>query len=198
MPKKPIPSGELDQLRAAMAIAFPKCFAPKGGEKKPLKVDIHKDLYTEARATFPGLSLRYLRIFLADYTRGHNYLICLKSGVPRIDLNGSFAGFVKEGEEVFAKKQLARMKERKPPLPRFRNSPLSTGAKTDSAPAVTEKPRTELEREQWRLKNLKDSDFAAEMSDNWYHTSGRKAEMKEEIRKTESRIKELEAASAVL
>jgi hypothetical protein len=83
------------------------------------------------------------------------------------------------------------MKERKPPLPRFRNSPLSTGAKSGSASAVTEKPRTEIEQATDDLNRLRDADFAAEMSDNWYHSSGRKAEMKEAIRKAEIRLSDL-------
>lgn len=76
--------------RALLVEHFPKCFAPKGEPKRPLKVGIHEDI----KARLPELAQRSLFIALADYTSGSSYLGAMTDGATRVDLDGEPAGIV--------------------------------------------------------------------------------------------------------
>ena len=118
---------EIEQTRAAMCIAFPECFAPKGTRKRPLKVGIGKDLMEVARTVFPGLSRRLINAFLRDYTSGFRYRSAIERGATRIDLVGNLAGVVTEAEAAHAEGEIRKIQDRKKQGHR-RAGPVAVGA----------------------------------------------------------------------
>lgn len=88
------------ETRALLVEKFPKCFAPKGEDKRPLKIGIYHDI----RAALPELPAMKLHPALYDYTSGATYLRNLiEAGAPRFDLNGEPSGIVTEMEAHFAR-----------------------------------------------------------------------------------------------
>jgi len=170
---------EILQVRAAVVLQFPNCFVPKGAPKRPLKIGIVKDLLAAGREAFPGLSVRLIKAFLADYCGGPNYHKAIVKGAIRVDLNGSFAGIVDAPSAAFSHRRLteikARAEARRKRVATARMSPL-------------ERKRADLER-------LERAQFAAERSDNFYYTSGRKAKDDAEIMKLKAELDEIERAS---
>lgn len=179
--KKPAVSAEeLVQLRTAMVLTFPNCFVPKGCMKRPLKIGIQKDLLDKARAIFPGLSIRHIKGFLADYCGGHNYFVAIRKGSARVGLDGTFCGFVTEDEEAYAKLQLKRLKERKRPAKR-KPGPAKQSIGKAAEKVVSETPEQKLKRlEYWHHCNA--------MSDNFYVSSGRSDRACREIDEVKAEI----------
>ncbi|WP_371346509.1 ProQ/FINO family protein [Ancylobacter sp. IITR112] len=95
---------EATATRALLAERFPRCFAPKGEPKRPLKLGIHNDL----RAAVPDISRRLIRIALDDYTTGNSYLRAMAAGAARLDLDGWPAGEVSITHAKLARQQLER------------------------------------------------------------------------------------------
>lgn len=170
---------EILQVRAAVVHQFPNCFVPKGAPKRPLKIGIGKDLLAAGRNAFPGLSVRLIKAFLADYCGGANYHKAMTKGAIRVDLNGSFAGMVDDSAAAFAMSRFASIK----------GEAAAQKARRDLAKL------TPLQRKKADLDRLERAQFAAERSDNFYFTSGRKAQDDAEIRKVRAELAELEAAS---
>lgn len=110
MGKKRATPAEVAQVRQALHITYPKCFAAKGQQKRPLKIGIHKDLLANGREMMPGLSCRLIRAGLRDYVSGPTYLRNMLAGAERIDLDGNPAGVVTEDHEVQARRQIAALK----------------------------------------------------------------------------------------
>lgn len=182
MAKKRATSQEILQVRAAMHIAFPACFAPKGGKKKPLKIGIRQDLMVQARELFPAMSRRLIDNFLSDYCRGHNYLKAMVKGAVRVDLDGGFAGFVSASDAIYSKDKLASMK---------------SGGTVEGKAA--DEPTSPAERLAQLRKELQE-EFAhqklREMGDDWYYTNGSKQKDDAIIASLQRQIRELEAALA--
>ena len=95
-----------DVMRARQILVdrFPLAFMPKGAEKKPLKVGIEKDIFSAEI----GVSNNLIRKALSNYTGGPTYLRNVKSGAPRINLDGTECGTVADAHEAHATSILAR------------------------------------------------------------------------------------------
>lgn len=85
-----MPLDRYTPIRAKLVERFPRCFAPKDGPKKPLKIGIHNDLI----AACPDFSEKELRFFLGAYTRSPRYLEAVMKRHPRIGLDGNECGEV--------------------------------------------------------------------------------------------------------
>ncbi|MDP0561299.1 MAG: ProQ/FINO family protein [Candidatus Endonucleobacter sp. (ex Gigantidas childressi)] len=87
-----------DALRV-VRLVWPKAFIVSS--PRPLKVGIHKDMTSSnvVPAHIIGIALRF-------FTMLERYLIAIKPGVERIDLNGQAAGKVKLSEAVDAEIKL--------------------------------------------------------------------------------------------
>jgi sRNA-binding protein len=95
--------------------AFPKTFFPRGLSCRPLRVGIFGDL----DAVLPGeIDRRRLKHYLGIYTAQPGYLLELKEGATRIDLNGRQAGRVgaKEAASAAARLQVPQAQKIKPDL----------------------------------------------------------------------------------
>lgn len=183
---------EILQVRAAMHIAFPACFAPKGGKKKPLKIGIRQDLMVQARELFPTMSRRLIDRFLADYCGGHNYLKAVTKGAARVDLTGGFAGFVSDEEARYAADKLRQIKLLKDKRRKARRNP-DIGMQQIGVAGVQVLSRTErLMKLRADLQRLEEAQYASSMSDNLYVTSGRKRRDDQEIRSVKADIAALE------
>lgn len=183
---------EILQVRIAMNIAFPDCFAAKGGIKKPLKVGIKDDLLAEARAHFPALSRRLIMAFLRDYCGGHNYFTSFKTGAVRVDLQGNFSAFVSADDLAYAKAQLAALKAKRS-KPKRKNPNAGFQQIGTVANAVVDRAQRLMQlREQ--LKVLQVEQTYGEMGDDFYYSSGRKAKSDAEISRIKDEIRKLEAA----
>lgn len=167
---------EILQVRAAVVHQFPNCFVPKGAPKRPLKIGIGKDLLAAGREAFPGLSVRLIKAFLADYCGGANYHKAMTKGAVRVDLNGSYAGMVDDSAAAFARGRAASIK----------------GAAAARKARREQARMTPLQRKKADLDRLERAQFAAERADNFYFTSGRKAQDDAEIRKARAEVAELE------
>lgn len=87
-----------EEMRKLLVEKFPACFAPKGAQKRPLKIGIMEDLV----AAFPDVPRSKIGTGLYDYTSGPTYIGNLKAGAERIDLDGNPVGIVTEDEEKSA------------------------------------------------------------------------------------------------
>lgn len=192
MARKQATQQEILQVRAAMHIAFPACFAPKGGKKKPLKIGIRQDLMAQAREHFPSMSRRLIDNFLVDYCGGHNYLKAVTKGAARIDLSGSFSGFVSDEEAKFAASRLRELKERKSKAKAKRRNPDIGMQQIGIAGAQVLSRAERLMKLRADLKRLETAQYAASMSDNFYVSSGRKREDDAQIRSVRAEIASLE------
>ncbi len=98
---------EILRGRLALHLLFPKCVAPKGGDKTPLKIGISKELCRRAHEAYPELNLRIIKATLRDYTTGHKYLVNMIAGRHRIDLDGNPADMITAENERAAKERIA-------------------------------------------------------------------------------------------
>lgn len=189
---------EILQVRAAVSHAFPDCFAPKGGKKRPLKIGIVKELLAEARAVFPGISRRLIIAFLKDYTSGPRYHEVMVRGAARVDIRGNFAGFVTEREAAYASDRLRKLDQKR--KPKRRDGELTPVG--EAAKAVIEKAaqaagfEDKLAKMRADLDILISEDRRCEMSDPFYYSNGRKDAAEREIIRLRAQISSLEAAHA--
>lgn len=94
---------EAEALIGLLAERFPKTFFVYEGRRRPLKVAIHLDIL----ATLDGaISTDELSNALGTYCSNTGYLRGLRTGAPRIDLDGKPVGTVGDREEVYAKVRL--------------------------------------------------------------------------------------------
>lgn len=100
---------QAEEVRALLVKRFPRCFAPKGAPKLPLKIGIYRDLC----AACPDLTHRKIHRAIRDYTTGLTYLRALRSGADRLDLDGWPVGTVSpeqaEGARIRLKAKERRM-----------------------------------------------------------------------------------------
>lgn len=176
-----------------MHLAFPACFAPKGGKKKPLKIGIRQDLMVQARETFPSMSRRLIDNFLADYCGGHNYLKVITKGAARIDLTGGFSGFVTEEEARYAAEKLRQIKLLKNKRKAPRRNPDIGMQQAGVAVEQSLSRADRLMKLRDDLARLETAQYAASMSDNFYVSSGRKRRDDNEIRTVKALIDAMEA-----
>lgn len=167
---------EILQVRTALAIAYPACFAKKGEKKKPLKIGIKDDVMASAREIFPGLSRRLIAATIRDYCTGANYLRCLVAGAARVDIKGTFAGFVSAEHASHAQKTLADIKSRS-----VRKAPATKAKRPDIGATSLGTASVSVVSREGRLMSLRQQIAAheagmkaAEMSDDFYYTSGRR------------------------
>lgn len=106
-----------DRIRAdrrLLATIFPLAFAQPGhgGEKIPLQIGIHQDLFAAGIVDNEGtpLSRRRVREAVADYCQGPKYLRALANSSYRIDLNGFPVDAVREEDANAAKKRLTSIR----------------------------------------------------------------------------------------
>lgn len=185
---------EILQVRVAMHIAFPDCFAAKGGIKKPLKIGLRQELMIEARQRFPQMSRRQIDAFLRDYCSGHNYLKAIKKGAARVDLAGNFGGFVNAEQAAFAQQRLSALKKK--PSRLGPPAPLEEGVQHigDVAAEVID-DAVRLARLRAELDRLVQAQVTAEIADDWYYTSGRKAKDDDRIRLIKGEILKISEAA---
>jgi ProP effector len=91
-----------------LAEKFPRTFFVNGGERKPLKIGIIRDL-VDAHIGIPGTQLRHT---LAAYTSSPGYLRACREGADRIDLVGEPVGIVSGAEAEHACRKLAVLEAR--------------------------------------------------------------------------------------
>ncbi|KQW30794.1 hypothetical protein ASE36_00375 [Rhizobium sp. Root274] len=194
MSKNKASKPEIQQVRAALSLAFPECIARKSGKKKPLKIGIRQDLMAAARDHFPTLSRRLIDAFLRDYCGGPNYLKSVIKGAVRVNLQGSFAGFVSADEALFAHECLRRINVREAQIKAKRKNP-DIGMQQASLAADQALSRAEvLMRLRAELKRLQSGQEQSAMSDDSYFTSGRKRMRDNEIEAVRAQIKKVERA----
>lgn len=87
---------------------FPQSFSLQG-EPKPLKIGIFDDLAARL-ADDDKVSKTRLRTALRHYTNSWRYLRAVKTGTPRIDLDGNAAGTVEAEHQQHAEETLAQSK----------------------------------------------------------------------------------------
>jgi sRNA-binding protein len=91
--------------RRLFAERFPDCFLPKGGEKRPLKRRIIRDL----QRSLPELSVKRVEDAVRAYTGNRSYLMQLTEGAVRVDLLGKPAGVVTAGQSEHARNRLVHL-----------------------------------------------------------------------------------------
>lgn len=96
---------EKAKARILLALLFPSAFAMPGGEKKPLKIGIDKDIYARAKPIAPGLTRRILNSTMMNYVTDGHYLTRLLEGAARVDLDGNCSGVVTAHEAAKAIEQ---------------------------------------------------------------------------------------------
>lgn len=102
MPNQPLLAATTRQV---LHDRFPKCFAGKGKDKRPLAIGIHKQVFEAA----PDLSHRSIRLAIRDYVTGYKYIRNMRTGATRVNLDGSPAGVVSAEHGDFAHKIARRM-----------------------------------------------------------------------------------------
>ncbi len=182
---------EIAQVRTALSIAFPDCIAPKGGEKKPLKIGIKKDLLALARAAYPDISSRLICAFLREYTSGFQYLAAVKKGAVRVDAHGNFSGFVTADEDEYSKSLIS--KKRRGRKPRASSTPEAKSI-GDATSAIVLKASTALSRAKDELAVLEAAHMNGQMSDDFYYSNGRYEQNEQKIRNLKKEITDLEGA----
>jgi sRNA-binding protein len=118
---------------------WPACFSVSERRRRPLKVGIH----VEVIAALAGqVSEADVRAALALYVKNARYLKKLKTGKPRVGLDGLPAGTVTKGEEWHAKLEISRRATDKPEPDK---DPDGSWARR-LHPANADKPRLSLRR----------------------------------------------------
>lgn len=207
MKKHSVPATELLQIRAALAHQFPNCFVPHGATPRPLKRGIKQDLLVAARQVFPEMSRRQIVVFLSCYTATLKYLYSVREGCARVSLDGTFSGFVTKEEAEFAAGKIKSIKAGRKaakaaeiPAPAVEpaktpwfkagnleiGKPMIVTARGGKVTEIIDQPVPETLED--KLTRLKRADYAASMSDNRYHVSGRHALAKQEIQDVEDLI----------
>ncbi|KFZ31854.1 hypothetical protein IDSA_03990 [Pseudidiomarina salinarum] len=93
---------------AYLAEKFPQSFSLQG-EPQPLKIGIFDDLAARL-AEDDKVSKTRLRTALRHYTNSWRYLRAVKTGTPRIDLDGNAVGTVEAEHQQHAEETLAQSK----------------------------------------------------------------------------------------
>jgi sRNA-binding protein len=103
---------QLSQAKAILAVfqeRFPKTFFSNAKEIRPLKIDIHHDLYAVFAGHYPKKAInRTLKL----YTRQSDYFSVLTLGAQRVDLEGKPSGEVLQEHIEIAVDAKARQQRR--------------------------------------------------------------------------------------
>ncbi|WP_245701418.1 ProQ/FINO family protein [Franzmannia pantelleriensis] len=105
-PQSRLPIGEAPSPQALLDEwyqRYPQTFFK--GHTRPLKVGIHEDLVV--REPWPD---KLIRRALACYVHLPRYLKAVRAGAERVDLDGSNAGEVSDGEARYARRQLDELR----------------------------------------------------------------------------------------
>lgn len=102
----PLSREAVREAREELCHAFPAAIAPKGWDKRPLKIGIHKDM------TSYGMEPALIAAALRDYTGGFKYLKALTPDADRIDIEGAPAGKVTADQAAYAQQQIKRMRRK--------------------------------------------------------------------------------------
>jgi ProP effector len=103
------------QLIAALAVRWPKCFAV--AERRPLKLGIDRDLIAA------GVAINEVQLALSQYVDATGYRRLLKAGAARVDLGGNPAGAVTAAEAATAAKVVAKRERQQRELERQQLEP---------------------------------------------------------------------------
>jgi ProP effector len=105
MTGKPSWTVTADAVICLLSERWPRAFAIYEKRRRPLKVGIHTDL---AAALDGALDRRELAIGLRRYCSSRGYLLAMRAGAARIDLDGNVTGILTAEDEAHAKQRLAR------------------------------------------------------------------------------------------
>src|SRR5262249_54076093 len=105
---------EADALIVRLAERFPNTFVLYQHRRQPIKIGIHSDLIA---ALDDAVSPAELSTALAIYTGATGYLLAMRTGAERLDLEGKPAGVVTRDEQQFTRERLANRSKRPPPAP---------------------------------------------------------------------------------
>src|SRR5215469_13734229 len=94
----------IDQLTAL----YPRCFLRPNHLRRPLKSDIRYDLI----ARHPKIPPVRIASTVSRYTGCVAYWLQLRTGLPRIDLDGNVAGVVTAKDERYAQRMIAGLATR--------------------------------------------------------------------------------------
>jgi len=84
---------------------FPQVFTARGTPPLPLRTGVAEEIFEIM--TLEGVEPRFLRIFLAGWTRRAEYQTALVAGGPRYGLDGQAVGEVTPEEQATAAERLA-------------------------------------------------------------------------------------------
>ena len=109
------------KIKAIVEERYPKCFATKDEDIKPLKMKIHNELYKELIKTHPEVTKKALKAYMTMYSANPAYKKCLQQdGAMRIDLQGNPIEPVSEIDAEHAKTRSTSIEfcEYKPKAPK--------------------------------------------------------------------------------
>lgn len=108
-------NAEHERFLTFLSVAFPKAIFVDREQRVPLKIGIVNDILARLKSN-PSLQSQYEFFDKARYKLMHNYchsipyLKKLSEGVPRIDLDGNFAGEIEEQHKQSALAQMEKIK----------------------------------------------------------------------------------------
>lgn len=127
---------------AYLAEQFPDCFTIKG-DAKPLKIGIFEDLAKRLEDD-DKVSKTRLRTALRHYTNSWRYLYSVKTGAPRVNLDGEQVEAVAEEHQQHAQETLKESKAKVAEKNKATNKAAAKKAPVKDKPdnAVKAKPKT--------------------------------------------------------
>jgi sRNA-binding protein len=131
-----------DSTAAPLAERFPQCFAIYEARQRPLKIGIHADITGPLGG---AITWRELHNALCSYILIRGYLLNLRAGAERIDLDRNVAGVAIADEADHARAVLMRRRAKKAaraatapvPSPQQPTSPQADGAATQATDSIS-------------------------------------------------------------
>jgi ProP effector len=114
-----------------LAKTWPRCFALFGHRRRPLKLGIRDDIVA---ALGGAITLAELNCVLRCYAANRHYQLAMRSGAPRIDLDGNEAGSV-AAEDAAGVQQWLRKREEKAARRKAAQAQATPAAPAPAAPA---------------------------------------------------------------
>jgi ProP effector len=97
-------------IMRVLAERWPACFALYEQRRQPPKIGIHRDILAAAAG---AITVDEVRIALRRYRGSGGYLLALREGAARIDLDGNAVGVVTADQVVQARKVLIARRSRR-------------------------------------------------------------------------------------
>lgn len=94
----------VDATRRELVRRFPNCFVPKGTDKRPLKIGVHREILKLC----PDIPKVAICAALGDYIAGWRYQRALVEQTHRINLRGETVEEIDAGSKTQAAEILAR------------------------------------------------------------------------------------------